>query len=39
MAVLDDLISDLHTIAPKELDEDWDNGGFQINMEIVVNKI
>jgi dinuclear metal center YbgI/SA1388 family protein len=37
---LDDLISDLRTIAPRELDEDWDNGGFQINMgNKVVNKI
>lgn len=27
-----DLLTELRTIAPRELEEDWDNGGFQINM-------
>ena len=25
-------IDQLRVIAPRELEEDWDNGGFQINM-------
>ncbi|MDD3874345.1 MAG: Nif3-like dinuclear metal center hexameric protein [Methanosarcina sp.] len=29
---LTELVSELRTIAPRELEEDWDNGGFQINM-------
>lgn len=28
----DELLYALRTIAPRELEEDWDNGGFQINM-------
>ena len=29
---IDELIDQLRVIAPRELEEDWDNGGFQINM-------
>lgn len=37
---LDDLLNELCTIAPRDLEEDWDNGGFQINMgNNEVNKI
>ena len=30
---IDELIDQLRVIASRELEEDWDNGGFQINME------
>jgi dinuclear metal center YbgI/SA1388 family protein len=29
---IDELTDQLRVIAPRELEEDWDNGGFQINM-------
>lgn len=28
----DELVAELRTIAPRELEEEWDNGGFQIKM-------
>ncbi len=35
-----DLLAELRTIAPRELEEEWDNGGLQINMgNDSVNKI
>lgn len=37
---IDELLTELRTIAPRELEEEWDNGGFQINMgNKEVNKI
>ena len=36
----DELLEELRTIAPRELEEDWDNGGLQINMgKEHINKI
>ena len=29
---VDELLDQLRIIAPRELEEEWDNGGFQINM-------
>ncbi|NLT19162.1 MAG: Nif3-like dinuclear metal center hexameric protein, partial [Clostridiales bacterium] len=28
-----ELLDQLRIIAPRELEEEWDNGGFQINMQ------
>ena len=37
---INDLLMELRTIAPRELEEDWDNGGYQINMgNKVVNRV
>lgn len=30
---IDELLDQLRIIAPRELEEEWDNGGFQINMQ------
>lgn len=37
---INDLLMELRAIAPRELEEDWDNGGYQINMgSKVVNRV